>query len=244
MANDYVLKRQYKNEFVTCKIYDEPYYNVTQIIDEFTTNIYYRQNKLTNLFPKLKCIQILNLKKNNDFGSDGEYGSNNGNYYGPRIIFLDINPTSASPIFVLFHEFGHFLIDNFNRKQIQYFKEYFKKHTKFISLKWIDVLLAKYSQQPKSSLHMIYTNEMTRLYLSNLQTELPKCYYIIEEYLRTNRTYLFTKLESSYNINENEIFCEIFASYMMNSCIHEENIKFVEEILKLNSYEDWYINKH
>lgn len=56
---------------------------------------------------------------------------------------------------------------------------------------------------------------------------------MVKKHEYTGKTSIFTKLESWRSENNYEIFCEIFAAYMLDECIDKENILFMKNILKL-----------
>ncbi len=61
----------------------------------------------------------------------------------------------------------------------------------------------------------------------------PKVQKLLDFHNRYNKNEYFFKLESGYADNEEEIFCETFATYLVNGeCLHKSNTKIIKQLLE------------
>lgn len=142
-----------------------------------------------------------------------------------------------NPLKILFHELGHHLYFNFSND--------------------IKIKIITYINNNKKTIKnpLKFLNKCKKFNLRILQKTNPKFYNIIccvlgYGYDEENSLYysisklnhfakarlsspmiMNSKLESLYYPDEEEIFCEMFAAYMTNNCLHKSNRKFIETLL-------------
>lgn len=151
------------------------------------------------------------------------------------IIYLN-NCKIENPLKTLYHELGHHLYFGFDNAIQNKIIKYINKNIKVIKkpkkfLKNCKKLNLRTLRVSNPKLYNIIC-----LVLSKIYDEENSFYYTIPDLnyrtlsLIDNPIYINTKLESLYSPDEEEIFCEMFAAYMSDTCLYKENKKFIEDL--------------
>lgn len=220
---------------VRYEIKNTPIYDESRLIKDFS--------KLIDLkFPQIKNKIPLIIFENIQTGENGVY------YY----VYNEIGVHSkleSNQLRVLFHELGHFTYQKYlDSNSINYFNNYVSKQTKQLNILKLKELLKKYGLKDLSlKFPLVYTFivslrftvwfdvfiERTR-YDGPIDTELfLNLIDFIISLSNSNKEIFFTKPASAYMPDDEEIFCEIFANYMMydKRLLHTDNYVILKEIL-------------
>lgn len=193
-------------------------------------------------FPRIKNkIPLIVFKKIGDKGGYYHYDDN----------YIEINSDNDNlnnvSLRYLFHELGHFIYDKYlSETELKEFGKYINSNRKNIDL--LD-LSRKFEKYDLDKLRIEYPFEF--VIISSLQDTKDFKYYIKyvdqkDKYapfssefidwftIRNNKKYrVFDKPPSDYIINKEEIFCEIFANYMMYNIrlLHSDNKRILRYVL-------------
>lgn len=194
-----------ESSYIKYEIVDNPLFSIS-----WTITFY--EEQLENIFPKLLIDHPpVCFKKLDDF-----YG-----YYCwdfPNMIY--INSCKQNPEFTLFHELGHHIWRN-NIDIQEKWNLYVKKHTKRIkNFKVFQLKLNRLFYYPT------YNNsQKCKLYQNYIKFEYSDDF--IPNYID-----FYTKIETLYYPNNEEIFCETFAACMTNQSLHKSNPKIIFDLLQ------------
>lgn len=168
--------------------------------------------------PEIYLISGDNYKNKSKLAFYDEKSNNiviiNQDYYeNPHYIFTR----------TLFHEFGHYYYRKIlSPKCYLYFSEYVLKHFKWINLEKLQVLKNKYSiseLSEKFPLLVFLLNSLIK------KQDLESASDLVEKFGK--HYYQYTRPVSGYIPNNEEIFCEIFASYMLEE--RSDKLKYLKE---------------
>lgn len=219
------------------EIIDNPKYDEYKLIEEFS-------RILNQKFPKIKNKIPLIIFKNIRSNFDGEFIIENN-----IEIFINSNIDNINnhQLRVLFHELGHFiyllyLSDSAKRE----FKNYVRRNTKIVDFDNLTILVKKYSEEKIKKEYPIYWaiimnlyhNREYKYYIENINRKDHKAPFS-EDFLewfynrKDKKFKSFIKPSSHYSPNTEEIFCEIFANYMMYDLrlLHSDNYRILRYIL-------------
>lgn len=193
-------------------------------IDEFLKIIINNTNIPTKNLPLILLVKHDKKHEEKNIFTAGMYNDKRN-----AIIIVDspiTNKTCNNRIthflYVLCHELGHWYFQTLlSSKCYLYFAEYVMKYFKWINLEKIQILINKYGIQgvieqfPLLGLLLLSFQEKN---LSNIVEKFGKHYF------------QFTRPSSSYMPRNEEIFCEMFAMYLLkNSVNYDKKLKYFEE---------------
>jgi Zn-dependent peptidase ImmA (M78 family) len=137
-------------------------------------------------------------------------------YYKDKKIYLNFKIRNFTPLHVLFHEIGHHI---YEKEEIQnIWKKYYDGNIKKINFRKLEnFYMHKYQDEP-------------------IRYIPPKIKILLDYYYNYLSHNVFMKLESWYADNEEEVFCETFATYFNSGCLYEQNKNLIKNIL--NVYEE------
>lgn len=214
------------------EIEDKPEFDEERVIRIFS-------DILNSKFPKIKNkVPVIIIKK-------GEYL---GGYDDDRnLIFLNseiyATQTSRFPEYTmnkvrtLFHELGHYIFGKFlNKEAINYIEKYVAINRKKINLQKVKTLLDKYGiEDLRINFPIVYAILINFIqvygYDDKKYTRTEYFNYLLSR--GVNEIISFTKPASPYMPYGEEIFCEIFANYMIahKNLLHNDNYKMLKIIL-------------
>lgn len=218
------------------EIIDNPKYDEYQLIKKFSEIIDQKFPKIKNKIPL-----ILFEKIRSDY--DGQF-SEDDNEISINSFIDNINNHQLR---VLFHELGHFiyrlyLSDSAKRE----FINYIRRNTKVVNIDELITLVRKYSEEKIKENYSIYWaiimnlyhNREYAYYIENINQKDYKAPFS-EDFLewfynrKDKKFKSFIKPSSHYSPNTEEIFCEIFANYMMYDLrlLHSDNYRILRYIL-------------
>lgn len=120
-----------------------------------------------------------------------------------RFIGSRIDPTVLKMVWTLFHEFGHFYYRQVITHSCRdYFKKYIDFHTKNINIEKLNKILEKHTP-----LEINKKFPLIGMMIDSLQYHTRNA---------EQKIYMFTRPLSSYMPDSEEIFCELFARYMLD----------------------------
>lgn len=177
--------------------------------------------KTLNTLKKYILIQYIPVKGNDD--RMGEYEFHTIRIFESNVFFIDtkenfksqIDPAILKMTFTLFHEFGHLYYREIMTVPCKnFFNKYVKMYTRNINLEKLNKLLEKYD-------------------IEEINLKFPLLGTIIDHVQSNNLTNkyesIFIRPLSSYMPNNEELFCELFARYMIRDFKNKHpKIKFYQ----------------
>ncbi len=247
-------KRKRKNPIlhsignIDYEIIDLPEYDESKLINNISKILERKFKVIINKLP------IIIIRKMSD--SLGEYDYNLNEISINTKIYTDWIKNYE---YILLHEIGHFVYDKYlSSESKDYFYSYIRRNIKTINFEKLYNLYEKYGEEKlKIQFPLIYVlihslkysnafDQYNDLFELNIKSPFDKKFlnYIIKnyssfQYRNNEKRRVFSKPSSSYmlDINEfsydSEIFCEIFANYMIydKKLLHNDNYVILKEML-------------
>ena len=217
------------------EIKDRPMYDVFRLISNFSEII-------DKKFPSVKNKIPLIIFENINTGEEGLY------YYIRNEISMS-SDLNHDHLRMLFHELGHFVYTKYlNKNNSAYFNNYVNSQIKELNLLKLKQLLIKYGLKDMSIkfplLYVLITSLRFSIWFNyfiekteydgpiNDQMFIELIDFIISLKKDFKETF-FIKPASNYMPDNEEIFCEIFANYMMydKRLLHSDNYIMLKQIL-------------
>ncbi len=218
------------------EIIDLPKYDEERVIRQFSEIL---DKKFKVIKNKIPLILFKKLK-----GRVGELNYNSINADVVNII-MNSNYVNKNNIVLrmLFHELGHYLYEFYlSDNTIDAFQDYVKDNTKRVNISQLVTLVENYSNDElrlKYPLQYVligsfYFSDEYKYYLNNVKNSERNIYSIhFLEWLKNIKIKMFDKPASAYMPNNEEIFCEIFANYMMYDLrlLHSDNYRILKQLI-------------
>ena len=143
----------------------------------------------------------------------------------------------------LFHELGHYLFEFYlSDETIDDFQDYVKDNTKRVNIsQLIDLIETFSSEELKLKYPLQYVligsfqfSDEYKYYLKNVKNSEKNVYSLhFLKWLEKTKIKLFDKPASAYMPDNEEIFCEIFANYMMYDLrlLHSDNYRILKVLI-------------
>lgn len=235
------------------RVVDQPTFNLDKVVEEYETllekHFYFAIDHPLIYIEKFDDFDnFANKHLNRLKNSAALYVSKFLTKTNSGIIYLRSNlneKTCKNPIQCLAHELGHhtFQTLELNSK----FEKYVLKNTKSISFKNFVKNVKKKKLQGNIKIQNLYTkilNDIIKIdkgvdFMESFNSGIANSEIIAkilqdlppkDQFINNNYD-VFTKHESTYWINNEEIFCEIFAAYMTDTLTFKSNKKFINKII-------------
>lgn len=210
------------------EIIDKPIYNAEELLNRFSEIINRKFKTIKNHLPLIVFKRLV--------ARDGELRTN-------LIINSNYKNRNNKLLRTLFHELGHFIYRFYiSDDAIEEFNFYIDKNTKKVDIQKLINLVNLYEWDEISKNYSLeyvligslqFSDEYS-YYTKNVKNAEDTNYSIhFLEWLKNIKVKLFDKPASAYMPNSEEIFCEIFANYMMYDLrlLHSENYRILRQIL-------------
>ncbi len=237
-----MIRRKRKNPIlrniggIKYEIIDPPIYDEEKIIRKFSEILNKKFNSILGYTP---LINFNKLKSN----LDGQFNIND------NLIIINsiVENTNNYLLRTLFHELGHFIYEKYlSDSAIKEFRNYIRRNTKFLDLEDLILLVEKKSEDiirlkcplKWAFIMSLYGNKEYTYYINEISqkdVDAPFSVDFLSWFYnrKQGKLKIFNKPPSWYIPNSEEIFCEIFANYMMYDLrlLHSDNYRILKELL-------------
>lgn len=219
---------------INYEILNNPGYDEISLLKNFSNIL---KKKFPSIINKVPLIIFKRIDKAGYYYNEENYIEIDSDNYNINNITLRI----------LFHELGHFIYNRYlSKDELKEFSKYIAKNKKYINLDKVSKLFEKYSLDElriKYPFEFVLISSLEdtkefKYYIENINQKDKDAPFSSEFFdwfiLRNNHKYrIFIKPASDYLINNEEIFCEIFANYMMYDIrlLHSDNYRILRYVL-------------
>lgn len=227
---------------INYEIIDPPIFDEEKLIRKFSEILNRKFRVLANKVPLILFKKMKGIKGFIEFkrlrGTEDDVSS-------VIIINPDFPNENNYAVKDLFHEVGHFVYNDYISEDAREdFEYYVNNHRKKVELNIFIELLSNYSKEEIlefDSLNYILIESLKFIdefdyYVNNIRkikNSFDKSYLIWLKNYSGYKARIFDRPVSSFMPDSEEIFCEIFANYMMYDlrALHSENYRILKQIL-------------
>jgi hypothetical protein len=236
-----MIKRKRKNPLhiingIRYEIIDLPKYDEERVVRQFSEILNKKFKVIINYIPLILFKKLrgrIGELSYEPINADVVNIVMNSNYVNKNNIVLRM----------LFHELGHYLYRIYlSDEAIDEFQDYIKDNTKRVNIsQLIDLTETFSSEELKLKYPLQYVligsfqfGDKYKYYLKNVKNSEKNVYSLhFLEWLSGTKVKLFDKPASAYIPDNEEIFCEIFANYMMYDLrlLHSDNYRILKTLI-------------